>query len=178
MSLETNQSRLIIGILFRVETVEGIVFNFQNFFQDNGGEFHYGADVYQFLNLEYDPPERNINLDNFENRVVLPAIPLVMSLLEAHNYFIDAIVTTIIILQGFPSVPPIMSNDKGVISSYSIQDAEKGTGGVALIIQAPDSILSNQFPNTFYFAGFSANALNLTGYLPAVPLSNNASLSG
>lgn len=173
---DTNRSRLIVGILFKLETVEGVTFRFQNFFQDNDGVLLFDLEEYQYLSIEYNPPERNISLDNFENQVTLPALPLIISLLEAHNYFLESLVTTKIILQGFPSVPPIISDDKGIISSYNIQDAEKGSGGVTLVIQSPDNAVNNQFPNTFYFAGFSKEALALTGYLPVVPLSNNANL--
>jgi hypothetical protein len=165
---ETNQSQLLVGTLFSVETFEGVKFYFQNFYK---GTFTYGFDNYEYLPIEYSPPERNINLDNFENQIIIPAIPAIMTLLDAYNYFLDAIVDIKIMLQGFPTTP-LLANDRCVISSYSIQDGG-GSGGVSLVIQAPDNAVSSSFPNTFYFTGASNQGLNLVGYIPNVPLSNN-----
>jgi hypothetical protein len=175
MTTELNQSQLIVGTLFKLETVENVTFRFQNFFKDNGGIFIYGLEEYSYLPIDYNPPEKNINLDNFENNITIPAIPLVINLLDAYDYFLDAVVDIKIMLQGFPTTP-LIASDRCVISSYSIQDSQEGSGGVSLVIQAPDNAVNSSFPNTFYFTGFSNQGLNLTGYIPNVPISNNVGL--
>lgn len=173
---ELEQTKPIVGILFSVETDEGVSFNFQNFFKDNNGVFTYEFTDYNYLPIEYDPPERNTNLDNFENSIALPAIPLIINLLEAYDYFINAVVDTKIILRGFPTIP-IIAQDKCVITSYTIQDNSKGSGGVSLVIQAPDNAVNSSFPNLFYFTGFSNQGMNLVGYIPNVPISNAANFN-
>ena len=174
--MELNQSRLIVGVLLVIETTTSQVFRFQNFFKDNSGIFNFENHVYNFLPIEYNPPERNINLDNFENTINLPAIPEIINLLESYNFLINASVESKIILQGFPNVPVIL-DDIAVISSYSIQDGSGDSKpGVSLVLQSPDTAFNNLFPNTFYFTGTSPTNLDLVGYIPNVPLSNNANL--
>lgn len=175
MTLEANQTRLIVGTLFKVTTIEGVSFYFQNFFKDNNGIFTYDLEDYSYLPIDYNPPDRNITLDNFETNITIPAIPIIINLLNAYNYFLDAIVDIKIMLQGFPTTP-LIASDKAVISSYSIQDSEKGSGGVTLVVQSPDNAVNSSFPNTFYFTGVSNQGLNLVGYIPNVPISNNVGL--
>jgi hypothetical protein len=176
MANETNQSSLIVGTFFKLVTVEGVTFNFQNFWRDDQGVYVYAGEDYNFLPIEYNPPERNITLDNAETQINLPVTTEIISILEANNYFIEAIVEIYIMLQGFPSVP-LIAQDKAMISSYSIQDSkESDSGALTLIISSPFNAVGGNFPNLIYTTGFVGSS-NIIGYIPEVPVSNNPGIN-
>jgi len=174
MTKETNKTELIVGVLFKLTTVEGVVFNFQNFWQEDDGVFIYGNEEYLYIPIDYSPPEKNLTLDNAETTINLPITTELISILEANNYFIDAIVEPKIMLQDFPNVP-LIADDKATISSYSIQDGEKG-GGLSLLISSPFNALGGRIPNLIYTTGFEGNS-TLIGYIPEVPISNSPSIN-
>lgn len=176
MANEVNQTALVVGTFFTLTTVEGVVFNFQNFWStENNGIYTYDSQDYQYLPIEYNPPERNITLDNAETQIVLAVNTDMISILEANNFFINAVVEIFIMLQGFPTVP-LIAQDKATISSYSIQDVKEGTGGLALVINSPFNAISGKIPNLIYTTGFIGNS-NIIGYIPEVPVSNNPAIS-
>jgi hypothetical protein len=171
---DTDRSENIVGIFLKLTSIEGTVYRFQNFLKDM--DFIYENDEYEFLPMEYNPPERNITLDNTETSLTIPAIPLIVGVLESNNFFINALIESFVILRGFPSIP-VISEDKQVITGYQIKDIEDGTGGISLNIASPFNTVNGRFPNIFYSTGFGSLANQIIGYIPEVPLNNSVAIS-
>jgi hypothetical protein len=175
MAEDTNRTSIIVGTLFKLITLEGVTFTFQNFWIENEGVFTYDGIDYYYLPIDYTPPEKNITLDNTETEINLPVTPAIVAILEANNYFIQSLIEIFTMLQGFPTVP-LLPADKATVSSYSIRDDKEGGGGLTLIISSPFNALTGKVANLIYTTGFTGTS-GIIGYIPEVPVSNSSGIS-
>lgn len=171
---ETNKTKIVLGALFKIVTIEGSILTFQNFWQENEGKFLFEDDEYQYLPIEYQPPERNISLDNTEINLVLPVNKVLINLLENYNYFKNAEVQAYLVLDGFPNVP-IIAMDRGEITSYQIQESKEGTA-INIVISSPFDLTNGRVPNLIYTTNFN-NEFNVIGNIPEALITFNPQIN-
>lgn len=163
-----NSSNIRVGIYLKIITPEFSEYYYQNFSklakQTSGQNWDY-------VPIDFTPPARNLDLDNTSAKAILPNVPEIRQAIEQNNGFRDAIVETQCIFPDNPDASPY-SLDLMVIQSTRISGMS-----IEINLQSPFSAVAGRFPSIYWTTGTSASGLEITGFVPEVPVIAQVKLS-
>lgn len=161
LNTNLNKSNLRVGIYLRIITPEYSEYFYQNF-SENDLEFE--SRTYSFIPIDFTPPARNLDLDNTTAKALLPNLPEILQAVEENDGFRDSIVETKCVFPDIPNSSPY-ALDLMVVRSSRVT----GTG-IEIEMQSPFSAVGAAFPSVYWTTGTSNEGLDITGFVPEVPI--------
>ena len=163
-----NSSNIRVGIYLKIITPEFSEYYYQNFqkaTKENSGK------NWLYVPIEFTPPARNLDLDNTTAKALLPNLVEIRQAIEENNGFRDSIVETRCVFPDNPNASAY-SLDLMIIRSTRISGMS-----IEIELQSPFSAVSANFPSVFWTTGTSPAGLEITGFIPEVPVVSQVKLN-
>lgn len=164
---EINKVTTRIGLYIQIVTKYRLVLNFQN---HTSGNVNWNNKTWSYIPIDITPPPRNLDLDNVSAKASLPNIPEILQAVKENDGFRDAVVFMYCIFPDSVNTSPY-AQDLLLIRATKINGA-----AIEFEMQSPFSAVSALFPSVFYITGKNPAALNITGYVPEVPVVSSVNL--
>lgn len=163
-----NKSQNRIGIYLKITTPEFSEYYYQNFSKTT--QQHLGQN-WQFIPIDFTPPARNLDLDNTSAKAILPNLVEIRQAVEQNDGFRDSIVETQCVFPDNPDANPY------ALDLMIVQSARISGVVIEINLQSPFSAVAGRFPSSFWTTGTSASGLEITGFVPEVPVVAQVKLS-
>lgn len=165
---EINKSNVRIGCLIRVVTADYSEYHYQNFDTDS---VTIDGRTYDFVPIDFIPPQKTLDLDNATARILLPNLPEIRQTIEEKDGFRNSITETRCVFPDAFTWNPYLLDLMFVRST-------KITGTVIEIdLQSPFSAVGALFPSIYWTTGNSPGGLDIVGFAPEVPYVSQVNLS-